>query len=379
VTPLAAAALALALAADPQAEIAAVRARRAAEQAAAAALAKQETSVLAVVEEAQRARGEAEQAAARAEDGRARAEAALARAHLDEARAARRLDAVVAQLRPRLAARARMGRLGGLRLLLASGSVSELARRRYALERILEKDAALLREARATRSEREAARRAQEDEASRVDALAQEAARRRAEAADHAAAQRAMLDVIRGEKRLHERAAAEAAEQERKLGALVASLSPAPPRDARPADGAFAALRGRLVRPADGPIVAGFGRIVDARFNTVTSHPGVDIRAPQGSPVRAVAAGRVVHAGWFRGYGNLVIVDHGDGYHTLVAHLASMSTAVGEEVVAGTVLGSAGDAGALGADGVYFEIRERQKPVDPAGWLAPARGDIVER
>ena len=85
--------------------------------------------------------------------------------------------------------------------------------------------------------------------------------------------------------------------------------------------------------------------------------------------MHAVADGRVVHAGWFRGYGNIVIVDHGDGYHTLVAHLGSMRTAVGEEVEAGAILGTVGDSGSLKGPMLYFEIREKQRPVDPAPWL----------
>jgi len=348
---LLAAALALALGADPQAELAAAQARKAAEEAAAHTLAAKETSVLGVLEDAHRARAEAEHAAARAEAERRRAEAAVARARADEAAATARYEAALARLGPRLAARARMGRLGGVRLLLVSRSVSDLARRRYALERILERDAALLRQARVDREAGEAARRTGEQESVRL--------------APHHGEDRALrLRLLV------------------RLGALIASLSAAPPREqghptAAPARG-FAALRGKLPRPVDGPIVAGFGRVVDSRFNTVTSHPGVDLRAPPGAAVRAVAPGRVVHAGWFRGYGNLVIIDHGDGFHTLVARLGSMSTAVGEDVQAGTLLGTVGDGNAAG-DGVYFEVRDRQRPVDPALWLAGGRGDIVAR
>jgi hypothetical protein len=97
----------------------------------------------------------------------------------------------------------------------------------------------------------------------------------------------------------------------------------------------------------------------------------LDIEAPAGAAVRAVAPGRVVHAGWFKGYGNIVIVDHGEGYHTLVAHLASMRTAMGEDVPAGAVLGTVGDTGSLKGAYLYFELREKGRPVDPRPWLAP--------
>jgi septal ring factor EnvC (AmiA/AmiB activator) len=109
--------------------------------------------------------------------------------------------------------------------------------------------------------------------------------------------------------------------------------------------------------------------VLNPKFNTMTVQNGVDISAAQGAPVRAVAPGRVVHAGWFKGYGNIVIVDHGDGYHTLVAHLATMQTAMGEEVDADSILGTVGDTGSLKGPYLYFEIREKGRPIDPKLWL----------
>jgi septal ring factor EnvC (AmiA/AmiB activator) len=117
-------------------------------------------------------------------------------------------------------------------------------------------------------------------------------------------------------------------------------------------------------------VAVGFGKVLNPKFNTVTVQNGLDIEASPGAPVRAVAPGRVVHAGWFKGYGNLVIVDHGEGYHSLVAHLGSMRTAMGEDVEAGTVLGTVGDSGSLKGPYLYFELREKGRPVDPLPWLA---------
>lgn len=109
--------------------------------------------------------------------------------------------------------------------------------------------------------------------------------------------------------------------------------------------------------------------MLNPRFNTVTVQNGLDIGAAAGAPVRAIAPGRVVHAGWFKGYGNLIIVDHGEGYHSLVAHLGTMQTAMGEDVAAGAVLGTVGDSGSLKGTYLYFEIREHGRPVDPRPWL----------
>jgi murein hydrolase activator len=82
-----------------------------------------------------------------------------------------------------------------------------------------------------------------------------------------------------------------------------------------------------------------------------------------------VADGKVVFSGWLRGYGNLIIVDHGDGYHTVVAHLGELERKVGEEVHGGDALGPLGDTGSLKGPYVYFELRHRGVAVDPQVWL----------
>ncbi|MCM2334701.1 MAG: peptidoglycan DD-metalloendopeptidase family protein, partial [Anaeromyxobacteraceae bacterium] len=179
----------------------------------------------------------------------------------------------------------------------------------------------------------------------------------------------ALLAALRQARAFQERSAAEAAGQARRLAAFVSTLPP--PRGGGGKGSAFAARKGKLAPPADGPVSVGFGKVVNPKFNTVTVQNGIDIEAPAGAPVHAVAPGRVVHAGWFKGYGNLVIVDHGGGYHTLVAHLATMRTAQGEDVDAGSVLGTVGDSGSLKGPYLYFELRERGKPIDPRAWLRP--------
>jgi len=104
----------------------------------------------------------------------------------------------------------------------------------------------------------------------------------------------------------------------------------------------------------------------------VTLQRGLDIRAADGTEVRAVYAGTVVHAGWFSGYGNLVILDHGDGLFSLFAHLGTLAHAVGDGVAKGDVLGTVGDTGSLKGAYLYFELRDGQKPLDPERWLSRA-------
>jgi murein hydrolase activator len=360
---------ALALGADPRAQLEALKARKSAEAAAARALQEREGPLLSAVDEAEQAWIAADAASRVAEAKRAGAERRLARARSEEAAAQAELDALQGELGPRLRARARQGRLSELRLLAASASLADLVKRRYLWDRVVAHDAALLREGQRALAARERARAARAKEAARLGALARDAQTRRDVAAARRDEHQTLLGAIRNAMSLHERAAAEAATQEVKLAEFVAALPPAV--SGRDLHTGFAQLRGRLPRPAAGNIEVGFGRLVNPRFNTVTVQNGIDIRAAAGTPVYAVAPGRVAHAGWFKGYGNLVIVDHGDGYHTLVAHLASMSTAMGEEVRAGTQLGTVGDTGSLKGTYLYFEVRERGRPVDPRAWLRP--------
>lgn len=129
------------------------------------------------------------------------------------------------------------------------------------------------------------------------------------------------------------------------------------------------AERGQLRWPAEGPVTLGFGQQAEAHFGTVVHHHGLDIAAPPGSPARAVAAGRVVYADWLRGYGQVVIVDHADGYHAVLAHLANIHVKAGEWVARGEELGSVGDTGSLRGPLLYLELRHHGAPIDPSLWL----------
>ncbi len=148
------------------------------------------------------------------------------------------------------------------------------------------------------------------------------------------------------------------------LADMVHNLTPKAPLEAR-----FVANRGLLPWPAAGRIDVRFGQRVEHTFGTVTSHNGLDIRVPSGTPVQAVAGGRTVFADWLQGYGQLVIVDHGEHFHTLVAHLGSIAVKSGDEVEQGTILGTVGDTGSLRGTVLYFEIRQSGVPVDPSSWL----------
>ena len=93
--------------------------------------------------------------------------------------------------------------------------------------------------------------------------------------------------------------------------------------------------------------------------------------AAEGTTIMAVYPGHVLYTGWFRGYGNLIIMDHGGEYYTLYAHAADIRVAEGDEVRQGQTIGTVGDTGSLQGPRLYFEVRHEGKPQDPAQWLRP--------
>ena len=127
--------------------------------------------------------------------------------------------------------------------------------------------------------------------------------------------------------------------------------------------------KGSLAPPVDAEITAGTGRVVDPEFKTSTFRSGVDFAAPAGTPVRCVALGVVRFAGWFRGYGRIVIVDHGDAFHAVFGHLDEIAVEVGQRVVEGETLGTVGETGSLLGPSLYFELRREGQPVDPEDWF----------
>jgi septal ring factor EnvC (AmiA/AmiB activator) len=129
--------------------------------------------------------------------------------------------------------------------------------------------------------------------------------------------------------------------------------------------GVFASLKGRLALPVTGEIANRFGQ---ARADGGLQWRGITILARPGQEVRSVAPGRVVFADWLRGFGNLLIVDHGDGYMTLYGNNESLLRRVGDGVRGGDPVATVGSSGGSAQAGLYFELRHRGKPVDPLGW-----------
>lgn len=130
---------------------------------------------------------------------------------------------------------------------------------------------------------------------------------------------------------------------------------------------------GHLPWPVEGKIVVPFGKYYNKDTSTYLLSNGIEIKVPAGTPFKAVASGKVVYAGWLKGYGNIIILAHGNGYYTLYAHGISLYKKEGSWVKAGEVLGKVGEMGSINGPTLYFELRHHLKPIDPFTWLRPKK------
>jgi septal ring factor EnvC (AmiA/AmiB activator) len=308
---------------------------------------------------------------------RARREAETARDRLRafEASSAE-LEVRLARTKRALANRAvalyKAGELGPLRMIFTAGSLRDRLQRIHTLRRLVRHDQRLL-----TRFRQEAAALEQaRGEAVRAAAQRDDASlrfrTRSAELEQEHRGKRELLLAVRSD-RARERAVLNELEAAaRALEETLSHLRESPRRRrAEPGDVSFSSLEGQLEAPVPGPLLRGFGRVLDEEFRTETFRKGVDFAVEIGDPVGCVADGEVRFAGWFRGYGQLVILDHGEDYFTVSGHLDDIGVEVGDQLRSGDRIGRAGETGSLSGPRLYFEIRKGSGALDPADWLLP--------
>ena len=131
----------------------------------------------------------------------------------------------------------------------------------------------------------------------------------------------------------------------------------------------FSSLKGLLNMPVKGKIVIPFGPHKNAKLNVVNFQSGIEIKADRGEPIRAVFDGQILYASWFKGYGNMIIIDHGDNYYTVYAHAEELFASKGDTIDIGDVVATVGDSGSIIGPSLHFEVRHHGKPVDPLKWI----------
>lgn len=131
----------------------------------------------------------------------------------------------------------------------------------------------------------------------------------------------------------------------------------------------FGNMKGKLPWPVEGKVAIPYGSQKDPQFNTPIFRSGAYIQAGSDTYAKAVSGGKVVFAEWFKGYGKMVIINHGNGYHTLYASLSEIFTKVGDIIKGKQAVGRVGSSGIINFPGLYFELRYKGKPLDPLQWL----------
>jgi septal ring factor EnvC (AmiA/AmiB activator) len=290
-------------------------------------------------------------------------------AQMDETlKQVQRLEASLAKARPQLAAHARalykMGELSYLRMLLSVERPADLLRGYRFVSALARRDNQQVARFRADldafHEQRDILeKRTQESLALRTQT---EQARRNLDADRRRKTE--LLTTLVARKELQAAYVQELEEAEGKLETLLSGMG----GDAETAV-PLGAFRGALPWPTPGRVRVSFGKRKDARFDTYTRENGIEIASSDGAPVEAVHEGWVIFADRFKGYGLMVVLDHGAKHHSLYAHLGEIRVALGQRVAKGELLGTVGPGG-LEGPGLYFEMRFQGRPEDPVDWLS---------
>jgi septal ring factor EnvC (AmiA/AmiB activator) len=185
------------------------------------------------------------------------------------------------------------------------------------------------------------------------------------ELAEHRKSKETILASVRNEKAAHQKMLKELRDASNRLLEIIRKSART---DTYTATG-FSKLKGRLPWPVPGRIAVPYGPQRDPQFDTPVFRNGIQIKTDSNADARAVFGGKVIFAQWFKGFGQLVIVNHGSGYHSLYGNLSEIFSHVGDIIKGNQVIGKVGTSGMLNAPGLYFEIRYKGKPLDPTQWL----------
>jgi septal ring factor EnvC (AmiA/AmiB activator) len=256
----------------------------------------------------------------------------------------------------RVRAMYKLHRVGVIRILFSAEDYSDVLRRYKAFQLVVQNDQRLLQTYQRGITEEEKRKQDLIQEKAALAKKRGELAATKKEIEGEKRKKATLLAAVRDERVAHEAAVAELKEQEKALRSLIKQLTV---KAASLRGTGFAAMRGKLLPPAAGEVFSPNGR-----------ERGIGIKAPEGAKIQAIFAGKVVYASWFKGYGNLLIIDHGGGYHTVFAHAERLLKKVGDEVETGEAVALVGSTGSIEGPMLYFEIRYHGKAVDPLTWLA---------
>jgi septal ring factor EnvC (AmiA/AmiB activator) len=258
--------------------------------------------------------------------------------------------------------------------LLQANDFADLLQRYKFIAAIAERDANLVEEVRARKTDIARQEAALTEKLQEVTSARREKERELARLNENERKRQRSLAELKTSKGKYQRRIEELAKAERDLQALIDALekqraAAAPAAWEANAGRDFQALKGRMLSPVQGREVRGFGESRHPEFKTVTFNPGIDIEARAGSPVRAVAKGKVEYASPMPGLGNCIIIAHGQGYYTLYVHVSKIFVKKDAMVSGGELIAETGSTEAGAGSPFHFEIRKSKNPLDPDEWL----------
>ncbi|TWI75551.1 septal ring factor EnvC (AmiA/AmiB activator) [Desulfobotulus alkaliphilus] len=268
----------------------------------------------------------------------------------------------------RLTALYKLEGTGRMALLTSTDSIYEFSVHKKALEKVLQMDDRILMEQVQRIQEFNLLSERLNKEEERIADAAQRAADQQRIQRAEKEKRKNLLNDIRT-KQQHGLAAVAALEEVKgKLDQTIERLSRRKATPSQPS-GPFEKFKGLLDMPVNGTIISRFGYRRNPELNVQTFQSGIGIRADRGEPVRAFFSGTVIFADWFTGYGNMMILDHGDHYYSVYAHAEELFKKTGDSVNRNEVIATVGDAGSLSGSMLHFEIRRQGKPIDPMLWV----------
>lgn len=286
----------------------------------------------------------------------------------------------------RLAAYYRMGRIGFLNAIFSNSGLSSLLRFDEDFQLMQQRDRQAAKHYRTKIRESETATELLLEQKDVLTALVAEVQGQEEKYSQSQEERKALLNRVMTQKQLYGDALAEiqtaAAELTEKLSRLkreaaAEAREAAQPRgngqqEDKPFTGlSFAAQKGKLSPPVNGTVTETFGNSATKKFGLTRKSNGITIAAQPGSAIKAIFYGRVLYVGTLQGYGNIIILDHGQQYYSLISRAEKYFKQKGDKVMPGEVIGVVGDETGLLENGIHFEIRKGTKPLDPLAWLRP--------
>lgn len=276
-----------------------------------------------------------------------------------------KIDELSHKMSERLVDMYKYGETGRMRTLFASRSVFEAVEDAYLLKLMNERDEDILSQLQEKVQNMDLSRRTMDDHQARLKEKSIAVQEQREKYNQSIKDTNKFITSLQRQKALAEKAAKEAEEAQKEAGAMIARLQRQRERAYIPATGKGS----KFDWPVRGPMASPFGNRIHPILKRKILHAGIDIAAANGTAVKTAAPGEIIYNGWLRGYGRVVVVDHGRGFSTLYAHLSASLVKEGQVVRDGATIARVGKTGNVTGYHLHFEVRHYGTPVNPIKYL----------